>query len=294
MGQRFTSLFTADATHAYHRPTQARPTLLEKPEFILKTGLPIEKSFEGRKVIVTGGSGSIGSEVIKILLNNGATVVVLGRSKDNLKYLDKYKNQEGKSLFRYVVDFSMHPLDLESKFREAMHDLHGELHSLIVCHGTPTKGSVRTLNLKEWDKCMLVNVRSVFMIVSLAVPFLKLNKEEDPSVCILTANAGKVPVPGFTAFSVAKAMIYSFIECAALEMAYHNIRINGVSTSLSSNAFKKVTGEINMKKSTPDTFYMNEAHLPLAMHPKTYRELEDIEEAKVPEPRDIADSITWL
>jgi NADP-dependent 3-hydroxy acid dehydrogenase YdfG len=63
-------------------------------------------------------------------------------------------------------------------------------------------GSIRTLNLREWDKCININVRSVFMVVSLATPFLKLSKDENPSVCILSGLAGEKPYPGFTVFSV--------------------------------------------------------------------------------------------
>jgi len=59
---------------------------------------------------------------------------------------------------------------------------------------------------------MNINVRSVFMAVSLAIPFLKLQKDQDPSVCIVSGDAGFSPYPGFIAFSVAKAMINSFIE----------------------------------------------------------------------------------
>jgi len=40
------------------------------------------------------------------------------------------------------------------------------------------------------------------MVVSLATPFLKLSKDENPSVCILSGLAGEKPYPGFTVFSV--------------------------------------------------------------------------------------------
>lgn len=134
-----------------------RPTVMDREEVKLTPALDLTRSYKGRNVIVTGANGTIGSEVVRLLLEAGAKVVVFGRESS------KYSGKEGKNLFRYTIDFLVHPLDLESKFREAMKDLKGVLHSIIVCHGLALPGSVRTMNLKQWDRCMNVNVRSVFM-----------------------------------------------------------------------------------------------------------------------------------
>ena len=189
-----------------------RPTVMEKEEFTVETALDLHQSYKGRHVIVTGASGAIGSEVAKTLLDAGAKVVLFGRDSENMNFLSKHHGKKGSNLFTYTLDFAFNPLDLESKFREAMKDLKGVLHSIIVCHGLTLPGSLASLNLKTWDRCMNINVRSVFMAVSLAIPFLKLRKDESPSVCIVTGEAGFRPFPGFTAFSVAKAMLNSFVE----------------------------------------------------------------------------------
>lgn len=142
---------------------------------------------------------------------------------------------------------------------------------------------------------MNVNVRSTFMIVSLAMPFLKLSKEEDPSVCILSGTSGMTPYPGFTALSVAKAMINSFIECAALEMAYHGIRVNGVATALTSkNLDNTYNRDPSMGKVSEGTLFLTEEHIPLELHPLTMNELDDTKEYKVSEPRDVAEAVCWL
>jgi len=112
-----------------------RPTLLEREEYKVETALDLRESFKGKHVIVTGGSGSVGQEVVKTLLDGGAKVVVFGRDSENMSYLTKHYGRKGKSLYTYTIDFTMHPLDLESKFREGMKDLAGVLHSVIVCHG---------------------------------------------------------------------------------------------------------------------------------------------------------------
>lgn len=271
-----------------------RPTVMERIEHSVQTALDLTQSYKGKHCIVTGASGAVGSEVARILLDAGAKVVLFARDADGLRSLTKYGGKKGHNLFTYALDFSLHPLDLESKFREAMKDLKGILHKVFVCHGVTVPGSLKTLNLKHWDRCMNINVRSVFMVVSLAVPFLKLMKDEHPSVCIVTGEAGMTPYLGYTAFSVAKAMLNSFIECAALELAYHNIRVNGVAPGVTTKNFSEAAGANVRKKGIDKTLYISENQIPFTMHPVTKAELGSISDPKVTEAAEVADTVCWL
>lgn len=261
-----------------------RPTVRERPDVRVETALDMKACYKGRHVIVTGASGAIGSRVAEILINSGAKVVLFGRDAKKLS----------KGATSYSIELTDNPLDLESKFRQAMKDLKGVLHSLIVCHGNSVSGGIRTLNLKLWDRSMIVNVRSVFMITSLAIPFLKLQKKENPSVCIVSGDAGFDPYPGFTALSVAKAMINSFIECAALEMAYQGIRINGVAPAFTSKNFENAHGTNVKTHGIDKTMYISEDQIPFAMHPYVREELEEYPSEKIIEAEEVADVAVWL
>ena len=75
---------------------------------------------------------------------------------------------------------------------------------------------------------MLVNVRSVMHMVSLAIPFLKVQPKS--SITILTSAQGAKPDPKSPVMSIAASMVQQLIKCAALETAYHGVRVNGVAT----------------------------------------------------------------
>ena len=271
-----------------------RPTVMEKQDFRVETALDLHQCYKGRHVMVTGASGAIGSEVAKILLDAGAKVWLFGRDADNMNFISKYHGKKGSNLFTYTLDFAFNPLDLESKFRQGMKDLKGILHTLIVCHGNPIAGSLSTLNFKEWDRCMNINVRSVFMTVSLAIPFLKLQKDDDPSVCIVSGDAGESPYLGYTAFSVAKAMVKSFIEWAALEMAYYGIRINGVAPAFTNKNFEKASGSDVKVKGIKETMFISEEQIPFEMHPLQIEELGTYPDKKLTEAQEVADVACWL
>lgn len=123
---------------------------------------------------------------------------------------------------------------MERKFFDVMGEkrFKGRLDAMIVCHGLNSPGTVRDTNLKDYDQIMNINVRSTFMVVSLAVPFLQYSKG---NVVIMTGTAGTVPSVGESIYSISRAMVNMFIQCAALELASFGVRVNGVAR----NTFRK-------------------------------------------------------
>ena len=147
---------------------------------------------------------------------------------------------------------------------------------MLVCHGIIDTGTIRETNLKDWDVLMNINVRAVFGVVSLCVPFLK---ERKGTVTILSGACGMKPVPGFGPFSISKAMVNNFIECAALELAYHSIRVNGVAPGLTWGNTKHDAGSMN-KEMNDKWFKANSEYLPL--------------EGAWNDPIDVAQTMVWL
>lgn len=66
--------------------------------------------------------------------------------------------------------------------------------------------------------------------MSLAFPFLK--QSQNTSITVLTNSAGERPDPSNSIMSIGAAMVKSMIQCASLEGAYHNIRVNGVAAGV--------------------------------------------------------------
>lgn len=49
---------------------------------------------------------------------------------------------------------------------------------------------------------------------------------------MLTSSQGLVPDPMSTVMSISSAMVQQLIKCAALEGAYHGVRVNGVAAGI--------------------------------------------------------------
>lgn len=87
--------------------------------------------------------------------------------------------------------------------------------------------------MPDFDRTLLVNVRSNVHMISLAFPFMKLNKDgQGSSITVLTSNLTDKPDPMCSVMAISSAMVKQMVQCTALEGAYFNIRVNAVATGV--------------------------------------------------------------
>lgn len=102
---------------------------------------------------------------------------------------------------------------------------------------------------------MNVNVRAMFQLISMSVPFLKDSKG---TVVNVSASAGITPEPGALVFSVSKSMVNMLTKCAALELGGFGIRVNAVAPSFTDTPSRKTPGEVLMGLTETDYNTMKE------------------------------------
>lgn len=210
-------------------PEVVVPQMEEKTESYLPS-LDFKKKLVGKSVLLTGGTGAVGSAVARKLLKcNLRKLVIFVRDRDNLdpKLASMLLNNEFPGVL-FVENLDLRePQRIEQKFQSAMlRHFEGILDTVIICHGIVVEKGLINCTTPDFDQAMLVNVRSVMHLVSLSVPFLKVQKKS--SITILTSAQGSKPDPKAPVMSVTSAMIHQLIKCAALETAYHGVRVNGV------------------------------------------------------------------
>ena len=243
-----------------------------------KTALKYEESFVDKNFIVTGATGAIGSAVAKKLLGAGATVALFARDADKLENLVRDPACRMGKYFAVCHNFKEDPKILERKVRESIEKLKGKLDGLICCHGTFKAGTLKDTTIKDWDVITNVNVRTFIMMTSLCVPFLKMTKG---NAVILTSTAGEVPTPGALAFCVSKSMVNMMIECAALELAYFGVRVNGVAAGMTQSNTLMRPESLGLSQVQNDSFLKKQAGFVPLLN-------------KLNEPEDVADSILWV
>jgi len=127
---------------------------------------------------------------------------------------------------------------------------------------------------------MNINVRSMFQLMSMSVPFLK-----DSKGCIVnvSATAGKIPEVGGLVFSVSKSMVNMLTQCAALELGGFGIRVNAVAPAFVDTPARTTPGEITMDLDEGEYNLLKgkvAGATPLG--------------SRVADPDEVADTILWL
>ena len=122
-------------------------------------------NLKGKKAIVTGGGGGIGSAMGQALHDAGAQVLLLGRSESVNEAAGKIGSRENpvQCLRADVSDYE----NLKNVFRQCLDDL-GGLDILAMCHGTLHVDEATDHGKEGWDKTISVNLTSVFMMNQLA------------------------------------------------------------------------------------------------------------------------------
>ncbi|KYN03098.1 putative L-xylulose reductase [Cyphomyrmex costatus] len=86
-------------------------------------------------------------------------------------------------------------------------------------------GTIETTSLEQYDSIMNVNVRSVFQLTTLAVPYLIKTKG---NIVNVSSVAGLRPFKNNTPYCMSKAALDQFTRCVALELASRQVRVNSV------------------------------------------------------------------
>jgi NAD(P)-dependent dehydrogenase (short-subunit alcohol dehydrogenase family) len=89
-------------------------------------------------------------------------------------------------------------------------------------------------------------------------------------------------------------MVNSFIECAALELAFYNIRVNGVAAGITNKNFEAISAADTGEVGTERSMFLTPNDIPFKMNKEVVNELDTAVEPKIVESVDVADSMCWL
>ena len=123
----------------------------------------MNKEFEGKYAVVTGGAGGISYEAAKALAKKGLSGVVLADLNIEQATESAKKLEEGTGCHCYPckVDVS-NPEDIEHLFEfalEKMPTFHILVNGAGVCPTTP----IEDLDADKWDWCMNINLRGAHL-----------------------------------------------------------------------------------------------------------------------------------
>jgi NAD(P)-dependent dehydrogenase (short-subunit alcohol dehydrogenase family) len=180
-------------------------------------------SFQEKVVIVTGATSGIGLETARAFAREEAHVVLVGRNESALTEVRATLDAGGHRSATCRADVTA-PDAPERIVRTAV-EAFGGVDVLVNAAGVIATGSVETTDDEAWDSMMAVNLRAPFRLMRAAAPHLKARRG---AVVNVSSVNGLRSFAGVLAYCVSKAGVDHLTRCAALEMAPHGVRVNGV------------------------------------------------------------------
>ncbi|MEG2291377.1 MAG: SDR family NAD(P)-dependent oxidoreductase [Clostridium sp.] len=218
------------------------------------------KRFEGKNMLVTGGTSGIGKAVSIRAALEGAYVIVVGRNIERgNKVILEIKNNGGEALF-IKTDMTKEN-DIVSLFKEVKEKV-GEIHIAINNAGIIGHGErIDELSTSEWMNIVNTNLTSAFICCREESKNMIEHKKGGAII-----NVGSIAgVTGFyrsVAYVASKHGVNGLTKAVASDLAQFNIRCNsvnpaGTSTPLSDRSSEEVKAKITAAMSSGKT--MNEA-----------------------------------
>ncbi|MHC0430274.1 SDR family NAD(P)-dependent oxidoreductase [Streptomyces sp. O3] len=177
--------------------------------------------FDGKTVLITGGGSGIGLATARRLLDDGANVVLVGRSAERL---DKAAGElnSGERVLTVTADVSR-TADLD-EVAERVRERFGSLHGVFANAGIGLNARTADVTEEDFDSVVGTNFKGAFFTVQKALPLLT-----DGASVVL--NASWLVHRGMGAGSVyaaSKAAVLNLPRTLAPDLADRGIRVNAV------------------------------------------------------------------
>lgn len=175
--------------------------------------------FSGGRVLVLGATSDVGAEAARVLLDQGAVPVLIGRSLDRLSAVrDEIK-----------TDVPCHVCDLSSShdIKALFVDLSSDSPptGMLYAAGLHRTVPLRVMTDVHTDASFSINVTG---FLQCARWFAKIAGESGGSIVAVSSISNRLVEPGLIGYGAAKAALTAAVRGAAAELASKRIRVNSV------------------------------------------------------------------
>lgn len=177
-----------------------------------------------KTVVVTGAAGGIGEGIARVLLEDGANVVLWDLSDDATRAVATRVDAGGERTSADAVDIT-DPAAVADAVAAAAKRF-GRLHGLVNNAGTITMNAAWDADAAEWNRQLAVNVTGSFLCAQAVGSHLR--EHGGGSIVNVASNAGKVGYPNMAAYNASKAAVISLTRSLSREWASDNINVNAV------------------------------------------------------------------
>lgn len=181
--------------------------------------------FSGKVVIVTGSGSGIGAATARRFAQDGASVVLNGRTREKLERVTT--DLEPDRILVQTGDVSDQG-DAEALIAAAV-ERFGRLDILVNNAGVVPTGPLLEASVADWRKVMAIDVDGVFFCTRAALPHLIRSGGNIVNVSSVSGLGGDW---NMSFYNAAKGAVSNFTLSLALELGERGVRVNAVNPGL--------------------------------------------------------------
>lgn len=184
---------------------------------------------QNRNVLITGGTGILGSAVTKAYLDQGDTVAVTYLFENEVERFKEY-NPELSEDVTFIFANVTEAAEVQNSIREFLFQF-DRLDVLVNIVGGFVGGiPTAELEVDRWDFMMDLNLKSVFLCCKTAIPHM--TAQGYGKIVNVSARAGLKGEAGLSAYCVSKGGVRTLTESLAAEVMDSGVNVNAIMPSI--------------------------------------------------------------
>ena len=183
----------------------------------------MDLQLQNKVIIVTGGAKGIGEGIVRLLANEGAIPVIVGRSEqDNLKLVNEIEAKGGKA-WQVVAELT-DPQASENAVKAVIAKF-GKIEGLVNNAGVNDGVGLESGDYKRFIESLHKNVVHYYLMAHFALPELIKSKGAIVNITSKTAETGQ---GNTSAYAAANGGRNALTREWAVELLKYGIRVNAV------------------------------------------------------------------
>ncbi len=182
-------------------------------------------NFEGKSVIVTGGSGGMGKATAEAFAEAGARVVVADISDAGDAVADDIRKGGGTAVFQRVDVAD--DASAEAMVQRAVDEFGTLDHAVNMAAIEGETERLADLDVETFDRIIAINLRSVFLCMKYEIRAMLAGGSGGAIVNIASTNSFR-PQPHQSGYTASKHGVIGLTRSAAIDYAGDGIRINAI------------------------------------------------------------------
>ncbi len=176
-----------------------------------------------RNILITGGTGALGTAVVEKFLKNGDTVLVTDIREASDNFLNSFSDYKTKlKTYKVNVVNEQELKDFSTQVKESF----GGINILVNIVGGFSMSKIAETNETELDKMLSMNLKSAFFTSKTFIS--QITEKENGRIINIAARAGLHGVGGMGPYCISKAGVISLTETLSEELKETSTTVNAI------------------------------------------------------------------